>query len=253
MVLVCTSHPGNVGACARAMKVMGLTHLSLVSPRETAPGSHRDALAMASGATDVLDRLVIHPSLDAALAGHHLAVAVSADTREFGPALATPEQTCTQLVAELAARTDLRVALVFGPERTGLSIDDAQRCQLLCSIPGEPAYNSLNLSQAVQVIAYVLRRAALQAQQPAGPAVTPSAPALAPLDELEGFYGHLERGLVAIGYLDPRHPKKLMPRMRRLFNRTVLEQEEVHLLRGVFKLMELAGNPHGRAGDTDKQ
>jgi tRNA/rRNA methyltransferase len=241
------------------MKVMGLTHLSLVSPRETAPATHRDALAMASGATDVLDRLVIHESLDLALAGHQLAVAVSADTREFGPVLATPEQTCTHLVEALTQRADLRVALVFGPERTGLSIDDAQRCQLLCSIPGEPAYNSLNLSQAVQVIAYVLRRTALQALQAPVTAAVQVAPQLAPLDELEGFYGHLERGLVAIGYLDPRHPKKLMPRMRRLFNRTVLEQEEVHLLRGVFKLMEQAGNPHartgnsGNTGDTDPQ
>lgn len=252
VVLVEPSHPGNVGAAARAMRVMGLRALTLVAPR--IPDALRDpqASAFASGATDVLRQARVVVSLDDALADATLAVAVSADAREFGPPPLAPEALAPKLLAELAAHPQHRVALVFGNERTGLSIEQAARCELLCSIPGEPDYHSLNLAQAVQVIAYVLRRAADgQTPVPAEPAGVRHASRAA----VEGLLAHLERALLAIGFLDPAHPKKLMPRLRRLFARTRLEVEEVDLLRGVCTMAEAAGRanpPPWRAGAASR-
>lgn len=248
------------------MRVMGLRELALVAPREPECARHPEALAFASGATDVLEASTVFGSLDEAIADATLVVGVSAGPREFGPQPAPPEEAMAGVLAELAADPGHRVALVFGTERTGLSIADVSRCQRLCSIPGDPDYCSLNLSQAVQLIAYVLRRAASEANArgaappvgvspgeasssaaasaarpaPAEPA-RPPAGRMASQAEIEGFFAHFERALVAIGYLDPAHPKKLMPRMRRLFGRARLETEEVHLLRGVCKLAEDAG------------
>lgn len=242
MVLVRPAHPGNVGACARAMRVMGLRDLALVAPREPDCASHPEAIAFASGATDVLQASRVFGSLEDALAHATLVVGVSAGPREFGPQPCEPEETVEAVLEELAAHPDHRVALVFGTERTGLSIAEVARCQRLCTIPGDPAYNSLNLSQAVQLLAYLLRRAA-SARSDAGVSAgaTAAGARLATQAEVEGFLAHFERALVAIGYLDPAHPKKLMPRMRRLFARARLETEEVHLLRGVCKLAEDAG------------
>lgn len=238
VVLVEPSHPGNVGATARAMRVMGLRALTLVAPR--IPDALRDpqASAFASGATDVLEGARVVGALDEALADATLAVAVSADAREFGPPPLTPEALAPKILAELAAHPQHRVALVFGNERTGLSIDQVARCELLCSIPGDPDYRSLNLAQAVQVLAYVLRRVA----DGRTPAPTESTAARrASHAAIEGLFAHLERALLAIGFLDPAHPKKLMPRLRRLFARTRLEVEEVDLLRGVCTMAEAAG------------
>ena len=239
VVLVAPSHPSNIGACARAIRVMGIDRLVLVAPRLADAGRHRDALALASGAGEVLDRIEVFETLAQALADCTLAVAVSAEAREFGPPLLEPEATAVRIVAELQAGAQSQVALVFGPERTGLSVDDAQQCQLLCSIPGEPDYNSLNLSHAVQVIAYVLRR---QAFAEPSPGTLAAQNGYAPLHEIEAFFDHLQRALLAIRYLDPAHPKKLLPRLRRLFARTRLESEEVDLLRGICKMMEQSGN-----------
>lgn len=238
VVLVEPSHPGNVGAAARAMRVMGLRALTLVAPRIADALRDPQASAFASGANDVLERARVVGSLDEAIAGATLAVAVSADAREFGPLPLTPEELAPKVLEELAAHPDHRVALVFGNERTGLSIDQAARCELLCSIPGDPDYHSLNLAQAVQVLAYVLRRAADgQTPAPAAPTGARHASHVA----IEGLFVHLERALLAIGFLDPAHPKKLMPRLRRLFARTRLEVEEVDLLRGVCTMAEAAG------------
>lgn len=295
VVLVRPSHPGNVGACARAMRVMGLRELALVAPREPGCARHPEALAFASGAHDVLAASRTFDSLEAALADATLVLGVSAGSREFGPEPMLPEQAAGEVLAELAAHPSHRVAIVFGTERTGLSVAEVSRCQKLCTIPGDPDYCSLNLSQAVQLIAYVLRRAAIDAAaageagtatagevgtgtdaaaagvrsggaqaggaQPhaaeaAGGQGSPRTGAWATQAEIEGFFAHFERALVAIGYLDPKHPKKLMPRMRRLFGRTRLESEEVQLLRGVCKLAEDAGRAWtarpGRRSEEDE-
>ena len=236
-MLVQPSHPGNVGACARAMRVMGLQDLCLVSPRVADAPRHPDAIAFASGATSVLERCRIVGSLEEAVADVTLVVGISAETREFGPVPEAPEQAASRVLDELGRDPAHRVALVFGPERTGLSIQDVGRCQALCSIPGDPAYSSLNLAQAVQVIAYVLRRAADAGA--VGPRPAPDG-RWASQTEISSFFEHFERALIAIRFLDPAHPKKLMARMRRLFGRTRLETEEVQLLRGVCKQAELA-------------
>jgi tRNA/rRNA methyltransferase len=251
IVLVETSHPGNVGATARAMRVMGLSQLRLVAPRFPDIARRDEARAFASGATDVLERATVHPTLDDAIADTVLAVAVSAGGREFAPDATTPEACAEAALDDLAADPAHRVAFVFGSERVGLSIEQAQRCQRLLSIPTAGDYSSLNLAQAVQVVTYCLMRAAAaSAGRPDGthashashaPSGGPRAQ-LAELRSVEGFLAHLERSLVAVGYLDPEHPKKLMPRMRRLFSRARLEQEEVDLLRGVCKMMERAAS-----------
>ncbi|MCD6734388.1 MAG: TrmJ/YjtD family RNA methyltransferase [Burkholderiaceae bacterium] len=245
-MLVGTSHPGNVGAAARAMRAMGLRRLVLAAPRDPQVCAHPEAIARASRAHDVLAAARIVPSLTQALADRTLAIAVSAETREFGPLAQTPEA-CVQLARdELAADTAHRVSFVFGAERTGLSIEEVGLCQALCSIPGETDYQSLNLAQAVQVIAYCLRAQA--AATPATPATAgtpaPGTATAAPSSphatqaQVEALYVHLERALTGIGFLDPRRPKKLMPRLRRLFARARLETEEVAILRGICTRIE---------------
>jgi len=248
VVLVSPSHGGNVGAAARAMRVMGLRRLVLVSPRFAGIAAHPEAIAFASGATDVLAQARELGSLDEALADVHLAVAVSADTREFSAAPVPPWQACAQVLDELRADAALRVALVFGTERTGLSIAQVQRCALVTAIPGEADYHSLNLAQAVQVICWELRRALLS-REPAPVALEPDAGPPATQAQLEGFHAHFEQALVAVGFLDPAAPKKLLPRLRRLFARARPRAEEVDLLRGLCKQMLLAaqGRLPGRA------
>ncbi len=255
-VLVGTSHPGNVGSAARAMKTMGLSELRLVTPRYADVCSQPEAIAFASGATDVLAGARHFASLADALADISFAVAVSAEPREFGPTPHPPEVCAARALASLAQRPEHRAAFVFGAERTGLSIESVQICHLLASIPASPVYSSLNLAQAIQILAYCLRREALSAASVAADAHDRphAATRSAATDEvalpmasgaaIQGFFDHLERALLAIGYLDPLHPKKLMPRMRRLFLRTRLSAEEVDLLRGICKLME-----RGRASD----
>lgn len=247
VVLVGTRHPGNVGAAARAMGTMGLTDLRLVAPHLADVAARPEARAFASGALAVLERARVFATLGEATADAVLAVAVSAEPREFGPPPAPPEVCARDALAVLADDTGHRVAFVFGAERTGLSIAQVQACGRLTSIPASPGYASLNLAQAVQVIAYCLRRAALEARGPAprrsdrrddddddgGVDVR-----LADQGSVDSLVAHLERGLVAIGFLDLSHPKKLMPRLRRLLQRARLRPEEVDLLRGVAKRME---------------
>jgi tRNA/rRNA methyltransferase len=242
LVLVSPSHGGNVGAAARAMRVMGLRTLFVVRPRFPAICAHPDAIAFASGATDVLAAATEVDTLDEALAGVHSAIAVSAESREFSAAPRPPWAVCPEIAAELAADPQRQVALVFGPERTGLSIEHVQRCERVVSIPGEPDYNSLNLAQAVQVLCWELRRAALAGQPAAPPALDPDAGRPASHDQIERFHAHFEQALVAIEFLDPQAPKKLVPRMRRLFARAGLSIEEVDLLRGVCKQILLAAD-----------
>ncbi len=234
-VLVGTSHPGNVGAAARAMRVMGLRELVLVAPRSARIAKHPEAVARASGALDVLENARVVESLGEALAPSTLAIAVSADTREFGPAPQPPEELAALAFEEASADAAARIAFVFGAERNGLSIESVGQCQRVCSIPGGTDYASLNLAQAVQVVAYCLR-----AHERLHPAAAPAEPAVrfAAHEQVEALHAHLERALVRIGFLDPRHPKKLMQRLRRLFSRARLEVEEVELLRGVCTQIE---------------
>ena len=238
VVLVHPSHGGNVGATARAMRVMGLRELWLVAPRFPGVAADPQALAFASGATDVLGASREVATLDEALDSVHHAIAISAATREIAAAPMTPEAACGELAARMSEGGS-RAALVFGAERTGLSIDQVQRCGQVVSIPGEPDYHSLNLSQAVQVMCWELRRAAL-APSPAPAPSDPDAGPPASLGQTERFLEHFEQALTAIEFLDPAAPKKLMPRMRRLFLRAGLRTEEVDLLRGVCKQMLLA-------------
>ena len=239
IVLVAASHPGNIGAAARAMKVMGLSHLSLVAPRYADALTNADAIALASGAVDVLEHATVHTTLDGALADTTHAIAMSARQREFSPPLLSLRDAAGKAIG-LASRAPgaadaSAVAFVFGSERYGLSNDDVLRCQARCRIETSDVYASLNLAQAVQLVAYECRLAAHASS--ASPSARVSSPALASHEQREALIEHLELGLIAIGYLDPEEPKKLMPRVRRLFARARLESEEVQWLRGIAKAM----------------
>ncbi|WP_244815723.1 RNA methyltransferase [Caballeronia sp. Lep1P3] len=228
-ILVEPSHPGNVGAAARALKTMGFARLVLVAPRVADVKNEPEAIAMASGADDVLASAHVVDTLADALVGVRWSAALTARMREYGPPQMPP-----RAVGE-RARESVRhgdIALVFGNERTGLSNADVERCSALAHIPANPAYSSLNLAQAVQVLAYELR---LAFQEAAPELSLVETAAHASSDEIEGMYAHFEEALVALGFLDPAHPKKLMSRVRRLFARTALEREEVNILRGIAK------------------
>lgn len=241
-ILVEPTHPGNVGAAARAIRVMGFMRLVVVAPPDPAVLRHPQAIALASGADDVLAAARRCDSLEEALADTTLALAMSASGREFGPPPLPPRDACRELVAELCASERARVALVFGTERTGLSIAQLQLCQRLCAIPGAGDYRSLNLAQAVQVMAFVMGEAigASGMASLSAPGRAPGTPEGVPASvaQVEALYAHLERALIGIDFLDPAHPKKLMPRLRRLFSRTRLSVEEVDLLRGICTKIE---------------
>lgn len=225
IVLCGTTHPGNIGSAARAMRTMGLTQLVLVNP-ERFPDPQ--AGWMASHATGVLESATICTTLDEALKGVGFAIACTARVRELSLPLLDARQAAGEL---LRAAAGAPVALVFGNETYGLSNDEVGRCHRVAGIPADPAYSSLNLAAAVQVFCYELRMAAgagLGAEKPR---------ALAAHDDVERFYASLEQSLVETGFIDPDYPKKLMPRMRRLFNRAVLEVEEVNILRGILKAL----------------
>lgn len=232
VVLINTTHPGNIGATARAMKVMGLDNLHLVTPKIF---PHADATARASGADDVLQHAHLHDSLDSALAGCGLVLGTSARFRS----LAMP-----QLDARAAARHALseagqhEIALLFGRERYGLTNEEMQCCHSLVHIPSNPDYSSLNLAQAVQILCYELRMAAM-----GNDGYTLEALGWEPVDgmQMERFYQHLEQALVDIRFLNPEQPKKLMMRLRRLFNRSRPDQNEINILRGILTSAQDAG------------
>jgi len=234
-VLVEPSHPGNVGAAARALKTMGFSRLVLVAPRVSNVQNDPEAVAMASGADDVLASAHVVPSLADALNGVHWSVALTARAREYGPPQLAPRAAATE-AREHATHGE--IALVFGNERTGLSNEDVERCSVLAHIPANPAYSSLNLAQAVQVLSYELRMAyqgGADHHGSAGGAEGMAAGSRAASDEIERMYVHLENALIALDFLDPGNPKKLMSRLRRLFARSGLEREEVNIVRGIAK------------------
>lgn len=222
IVLLETSHPGNLGAVARAMKVMGLSDLRLVNPR---CGIDDEARARASGAVDVLEAAQLCTSLDEALADTVLAAACTSRRRDLPHPAYTPRQAAPELL-QLAANAP--VAVVFGSETFGLSNEQLMKCRWLINIPTNPDYASLNLGAAVQVLAYELRSSL--ADVPLGlPAFD-----TAPHEAVEALLAEMERTLVAIGFLDPENPRRLMPRLRRFFAKAGLEKEEVAIWRGIL-------------------
>jgi tRNA/rRNA methyltransferase len=250
-ILVAPSHPGNIGAAARAIKTMGFGRLVVVNPRHPDFRDHADAVALATGAADVLAASASHPTLVDALVGVRTAFAMTGYDRQFGPAL-VDLRTCAAQAAERVAGAGEEVAFVFGTERSGLENEDVERCQVSCAIPANPAFPSLNLAQAVQVTAYECQLAlrgspvVREEQRRFGPEETP-----APVEALEKFYAHLEQALVVVGALDPDEPKRLMQRLRRLFNRARPTQTEIDVLRGVTAAIiesraDRAGRKRGR-------
>ncbi len=230
-ILIGTSHAGNVGAAARAMKVMGFDDLVLVAPRWPDVLTHDEAHAMASGATDVLESARVVPTLIEALDGITFACATAMTPRDFGPATRAPRELFGELVPQ--AR---RVAFVFGSERFGMSNDDVYRCHVALSIPTPTDYGSLNLAQAVQLIAYDWRQAL------GGFSVEPRTPEVVRADgvAVQGLLDHWQQTLIDIEFLDPAVPRKLMPRLQQLLNRAQLTMEEVHILRGVARAVDKA-------------
>ena len=227
IVLSRPSHPGNIGAAARAMKTMGFTDLRLVAPKAF-PAA--EAVAMASGAADVLDAARVYDTLEAALADVVHAVGFSARSRD----LSHPVRSLRDAAPDLLARAEAGiVALVFGNETFGLSNEELARCQGFVNIPSNPAYGSLNIAAAVQVACYELATSGGDFALPPQPEHEP-----ATLDEIEAMHQHFERAMTASGFLDPHQPKRLMERVRRLFARAGLERSEVQFLRGMLAAFE---------------
>jgi TrmH family RNA methyltransferase len=225
IVLLRPQHPGNIGAAARAMKAMGLSDLALVAPEKY---PHAQADAMATGAKDVLEAARVFPDLDSAVADCARVAGTSSRLRALPHNTVTPRDWAARAAGETAGR----VALVFGPERIGLSNEEMHRCDELVCIPANPSFPVLNIAAAVQVLAYELRLASGAEHQ--------RTPEREPVshDEMEKFYAHLERVMLRVEFLDARHPKQLMPRMRRLFGRAAPDQNEMNILRGVLAAVE---------------
>ncbi len=241
-VLMHTSHAGNVGAVARALKVMGFEDLVLVSPRWPDVLTRQEAVDRASGATDVLVRARVVDSLAGALEGITHVCATAMTPRDFGPPTLAPRAHFGALLARPPAEQPAGVAFVFGSERFGMRNEDVWRCHACLSIPTAPDYGSLNIAAAVQLIAYDWRQAL------GGLEVRPAAPQGVHADaaQVDGLLRHLEQALVDVGFLDPSAPKKLMPRLQQLLNRAQPTPEEVHILRGVARAMSDAAR--GRRG-----
>lgn len=253
IVLVRTSHPGNVGQVARAMANMGLRELVITSPRFPDMCEQPEAIALASGATDVLAQAQIVPDLATALQGVNCAYAFSARPRDLSPPLRTAGEAAAEVMASLDAafaqgETAPKIAFVFGAERSGLVNDEVMMCQRLCQIEANPEYNSLNLAQAVQVMSYSLRQAALHEQNasvaqggayvlstPKMSAEVPAQQQPADVDKVEGMLAHWEQMLVALELLNPQIPSETLTRLRAMFARTQLTNNEVNFLRGIAR------------------
>ncbi|MEY8712057.1 tRNA (cytosine(32)/uridine(32)-2'-O)-methyltransferase TrmJ [Mangrovibacter phragmitis] len=236
VVLVETSHTGNMGSVARAMKTMGLTNLWLVNPL-VKPDSQ--AIALAAGASDVIGDAQIVDTLDEALAGCSLVVGTSARSRTLPWPMLDPRE-CGLKATEEAQHAP--VAIVFGRERVGLTNDELQKCHYHVAIAANPDYSSLNLAMAVQVIAYEVRMAFL-GQNDAHK--SESEPTPYPLvDDLERFYTHLEQVLLNTGFIRANHPGQVMNKLRRLFTRARPESQELNILRGILASIEQGEHPH---------
>lgn len=224
IVMCQTSHPGNIGAAARAMKTMGIQQLYLVQPKKF---PHAEASAMAAGATDILENAQVCQTLAEALEGCALAIGLSARKRQLSHRLVDVREAALE-AAEISVTQS--VALVFGTEMSGLSNAELDLCQLLAMIPADPEFSSLNVAAAVQIMSYEVRMALLGGRMEPAPTSEP----LASNDELEMLYRHMEETLIRIGFLNPVAPGRLMQRLRRLYARARPEKEEVNILRGIL-------------------
>ena len=253
-ILIETSHAGNVGAAARAMKTMGFDDLVLVRPRWANVLRKEETIQRASGALDVLNNARIVETVDEAVEGLSHLCATAMTPRDFGPPTRTPREHFEMLIkgelraqATPALEADLAlnpenaegssgesgVGLLFGCERFGMANEDVYRCNVALSIPSNPQFGSLNLGGAIQLLAYEWRQAL------GGFPVVEHPPRAerADMQQVAGMLGHWEQALAHVGFLDPAAPKKLMPRLQQMFNRAQLTQEEIHILRGVAKAM----------------
>ena len=224
VVLSHTTHPGNIGAAARAMKTMGLRRLYLINPRHF-PDPQADA--MAAGADDVLRGAVVCGDIDEALHGVVYTVAMTARLRDISIEVKTPREAMPLVLQQAATQS---VALLFGTEMSGLTNEEMGKAQVLVNIPAHPDFSSLNIAAAVQVMAYELVVAA-QDYVPSMPEIHPAAH-----EQVEGFFEHMEKTLFEIGFLTTQNPARLMQRLRRLYARTRLEQEEINILRGILSI-----------------
>ncbi len=262
-ILINTSHAGNVGAAARAIKTMGFDDLVLVAPRWPNVLRREETIQRASGALDVLDKCRIVDTLDEALDGITHLCATAMTPRDFGPPTTTPREHFealsknellahvpsvpgNDLASEPAAQGQQGIGFLFGSERFGMRNEDVYRCHVCLSIPSNPTFGSLNIGAALQVIAYEWRLAlgGFGVQSPVAPSH------LADAAQVTGMLTHLEQSLVQLGFLDPAAPKKLMPRLNALFNRAQVTQEEIHILRGIAKAI-LQQNPQSPARSAD--
>ncbi len=223
VVLSHTTHPGNIGASARAMRTMGLHDLYLINPQRF-PSA--EATAMAAGADEALADAKVCASIEEALAGTTFVVGLTARKRDLSHDMVPLRVAAAQIIAETA---NGKVAVLFGTEMSGLSNAELDRCQLLANIAADETFSSLNLAAAVQVTAYELRQASFSAVSPEKLPFP-----LADFEQVEGFYKHLEEVMYETEFLDPAQPKRLMRRLRRLFARARLEKEEVNILRGLL-------------------
>jgi len=224
VVLSHTSHPGNIGAAARAMKTMGLRHLYLVNPRHF-PDPQADA--MAAGADDLLRDAVKCGSIDEALRGVVFTVAMTARLRDISIEVKSPREAMPLLLQQAAQQP---VALLFGTEMSGLTNEEMGKAQVLVNIPANPDFSSLNLAAAVQVMGYELN-AAVQSHVPSLPEIRS-----ATHEQVEGYFAHLEKTLFEIGFFTTQNPARLMQRLRRLYARARLEPEEINILRGILSM-----------------
>lgn len=263
-ILIQTSHAGNVGAAARALKTMGFDDLVLVAPRWPNVLRREETIQRASGALDVLHNARIVATLDEALDGMSHLCATAMTPRDFGPPTSAPRAHFESLLKRerlaltaqgleakntensalgdgAATSAETGVAFLFGCERFGMANEDVYRCHVALQIPTNPGFGSLNLAAAIQVIAYEWRQAlgGFAPSEAMAGASAPAAPAVVRADaaQVAGMLAHWEQALVQIGFLDPTAPKKLMPRLNQLFNRAQLQTEEIHILRGVAKAM----------------
>jgi tRNA/rRNA methyltransferase len=260
-ILINTSHAGNVGAAARAMKTMGFTDMVLVAPRWANVLRREETIQRASGALDVLNNARIVETLDDALDGMTHLCATAMTPRDFGPPTRGPREHFELLLKDEQFRQQIRrlepdlplkndelvnsddknasgIGFLFGSERFGMSNDDVYRCNVALSIPTNPKFGSLNLGAAIQLIAYEWRMT-LGGFVDSEPK-TSNLPLLADAAQVTGMLQHWEKSLADIGFLDPAAPKKLMPRLNQLFNRAALSPEEIHILRGIAKAMSEA-------------
>ncbi|HGN0013991.1 TPA: tRNA (cytosine(32)/uridine(32)-2'-O)-methyltransferase TrmJ [Proteus mirabilis] len=231
IILVETSHTGNMGSTARAMKTMGLTNLYFVNPKEK-PDSH--SIALSAGASDVIGNAHIVDTIDDAIEGCGLVIGTSARNRTLSWPMLAPRECGERCVKEAANKP---VAVIFGRERTGLTNEELQKCDYHLYIPTNPEYGSLNLAMGVQLVCYEIRMAAL-AQQEKQEENASSEIDYPPAEDIERFYVHLEQVLNESGFIRPKHPGQVMSRLRRLFTRARPETQELHILRGILTSVE---------------